>query len=330
MMNLADSVRADRFLPLPKPVTDEGQERLTGIEIEFGGLDEDRVAEVVRACLGGHIENSAHNAMTIADTRIGTVEILLDTRFRKSDPGALRAALLDLAKVVVPVELVTAPLGFDALPWADRLRSDLRDAGATGTGQGAFLGFGMHLNTQVPALDAEAIGPVLRAFALLEAWLREDDPIDTTRRILPFVEPYPTAFVDALARGDGLHGDLGRLIDTYLDHAPSRNHGLDLLPLFRHIDAERVTTALGQDAAAVSARPTWHYRLPDCRIDEAGWSLALEWNRWRVVECVADDPALSDRLADDWQHGGREQTAAEWASYLDKVLADTPDRWADT
>lgn len=323
MPSLADSARADRFLPLPQGRTEAGAPRRTGVEIEFGGLHEDRVAEVVVAGLGGHVARRDANTVTLEGTDIGTVEILLDTKLRKSDPGPVRAALLDWARSVVPVELVTAPLPFEDLPKVEALRAALREAGASGTRHGAFLGFGLHLNTEVPALTAQAIGPVLRAFALLEDWRREADPIDTTRHILPFVDRYSDEFVEALARGEGLGGDMAALIDSYLHHAPSRNHGLDLLPLFRHIDEDRVLVALGEDARSVSARPTWHYRLPDCRIDEAGWRLALVWNRWRVVECVAADAPLCDRLARDWlaREGGRQ----DWSAHVAGVLSQVPD-----
>ena len=96
---------------------------------------------------------------------------------------------------------------------------------------------------------------------------------------------------------------------------------------FDTIDEARVTAALGDDAAAVKARPTWHYRLPDCRIDEDDWSLAQVWNRWRLVECVAADPALLDRLSAAWRDH-RSQTLAgrsAWAERVGAILAETPD-----
>ena len=45
----------------------------------------------------------------------------------------------------------------------------------------------------------------------------------------------------------------------------------------------------------VNSRPTLHYRLPDCRIDEPDWSITTEWNRWMLVEeLVCDEQALSE------------------------------------
>ena len=51
----------------------------------------------------------------------------------------------------------------------------------------------------------------------------------------------------------------------------------------------------------ISPRPTYHYRLPDCRIDEPHWSLALEWNRWVRIEEIAGDADLIAALCEGWQ-----------------------------
>lgn len=323
MSCLADTVHTNRFLPLPVPRKADGSPRRVGIEIEFGGLSEHDTAAVIRDCLGGEIEADSSNELRVTGTEIGPVKVVLDTAFRKRKPGPLREALLDVSRAVVPVEIVTDPLVFNDLPKLDRLRSALRSAGAEGTRKGVFLGFGVHLNPEVAGQTAQDIAPVLRAYALLEDWLRTADPIDTTRRLLPFVDRYPRALVDALAHGDGLD-DLDGLIRTYLELAPSRNHGLDMLPLIRHLDETTLFQRLGSNAGAVSGRPVWHFRLPDCRIDEDGWSLALAWNSWRVVECVAADSRLLDRLAGDWlSHDFR---TGDWAAHVGGVLAETPDR----
>jgi hypothetical protein len=208
-----------------------------------------------------------------------------------------------------------------ALGLLERLLSMLAEAGATGTGDGALLGFGVHLNTEVPGEAREDIEPVLLAYALMEDWLREADPIDASRRLLPFVEPYPRPFVDALVEGlggDGLEG----LIEGYLAHNATRNRGLDLLPLLRHLDEARVVAALGE-AGAVKPRPTWHYRLPDCRLGDPAWSLAYEWNRWVLVERLAANGELLDRLRALWrEHRGALTTVrSDWREVVAEAIA---------
>ena len=46
----------------------------------------------------------------------------------------------------------------------------------------------------------------------------------------------------------------------------------------------------------INRRPTFHYRLPDARLSDPGWSIAPDWNRWVAVERVADDRDRLDAL----------------------------------
>jgi hypothetical protein len=315
-------LQADAFLPLPSASTAAGRGRLTGVEIEFGGLPERRAADVVTTVLGGRYRPHGAKAMRIEGARVGTLRVEPDTVLCERKPSPLRAAILELSRRAVPVEIVTDPLPFGLLPDLERLREALRVAGAVGTRKGMLLGFGLHLNPEVPELTAAAILPVLRAYALIEDWLRFRGPIDISRRLLPFVEPYPPAFVDRLA-AEGGDWTLPCAIDRYLEATPTRNRGLDLLPLFRAIDAPRVLAALGDAAASVHARTAYHFRLPDCRIDEPGWRIAHEWNRWWIVEAVAADPVLLDRLARDWLRHRRRISAGagDWRRHVDELLS---------
>jgi hypothetical protein len=43
----------------------------------------------------------------------------------------------------------------------------------------------------------------------------------------------------------------------------------------------------------IKPRPAWHYRLPNCLIDDPEWSLARPWSEWVTIERLAADP---DRL----------------------------------
>jgi len=150
--------------------------------------------------------------------------------------------------------------------------------------------------------------------ALLEDWLRQSDPLDPARRVLPFVDPWPRALVDALAGADDWSlADLGRV---YAKHAPSRGYGLDLLPLLQ--DAVPDTLANVPADQLKGGRPTFHYRLPETRLDEVDWSLAYEWNRWWVVEQVAKDSGFIHSLAYIRQQRGLWPTgeAAEIAAKL--------------
>ena len=87
----------------------------------------------------------------------------------------------------------------------DELREQLRQDGAVGSGGGVFFGFGVHLNVQIASDRAESIVPPLLAYALIEDWLRTANPIDHTRRVLPFAAPYPRRLVRRLIALPGEH-----------------------------------------------------------------------------------------------------------------------------
>ncbi|MBS8226571.1 hypothetical protein DYI42_10060 [Vannielia litorea] len=306
-------IPVDRPLPLPRTKTAEGDPRHIGVEIELGGLDEAEVARIVAETCGGTPHQTATFDWLVEGGPLGDVEVYLDTSFRK-DGGTLVETAIETARGVLPVEIVTAPVAPDEIATLDTLCAALRDAGARGSRDGVLLGFGVHFNPQVVSTELDDILPTLRAFALLEDTLRAMDPIDPSRRAQPFVDRWPKTLVDALAEGD--FADLAALIDCYLENAPSRNYDLDALPLFMEIDAEKVEAA-EHGLGGVSARPTWHYRMPDCRVDEPQWSLAYEWNRWVLVEEVARDSALLESLA------------AEWARHRDEGLLSRRSDWAE-
>jgi hypothetical protein len=208
------------------------------------------------------------------------------------------------------------------MPQTDRLVRTLRAVGARGTRDGIAFGFGVHLNPEVAAETADAIMPTVRAFALIEDWLRASDPVDPARRLLPFVDAWPRRLVDLLA-AEGGGWSLGDLSDAYVMLSPTRNRALDLLPLLEHVDPERVRRALPEGQAR-GGRPTWHYRLPEARVDEPDWSIAYEWNRWCIVERVAARPDLLETLARGWQDHRAALTTlrGDWALRVEAMLWD--------
>lgn len=305
---------------LPVRTRHDGSPRTVGIEVECGGLREERVAEIVAARFGGTCRVTGPYARSVEGSRIGDVEVLLDTALRDVVEGAVARIGLDIGRAVIPVEFVTEPIEPARIVEIDALCRDLARAGAFGTQDGVALGFGVHLNVALPGPGIDDILPVLTAFALIEDWMRGRMALDPSRRLLPFVDPYPAALLDRLC-DPGAVWSLDRLADTYLAEAASRNHALDLLPILKQIYPDRVVAAVPQ-MAHKSARPAWHYRLPDCRIDDPDWSVALEWNRWCAVERVAADRALVDRLKQRWREyrGRRLPIPGQWASVSAEIL----------
>jgi hypothetical protein len=124
--------------------------------------------------------------------------------------------------------------------------------------------------------------------------------------------------VETLMAWNGPDMDVASVISVYTEHVRSRNHGLDMLPLLLHLDRALVERRIGPDHG-ISARPTYHFRLPECRLDEPGWTLASEWAKWQLVEAVAADRATLDRIRTDRLLSGDPVAAAR--THLDKYLS---------
>lgn len=317
----ADPFPRDTFLGLPRYGDEDPDARKVGVEIEFAGLTEEAAAALIIDTLGGELRSERSFHATVSGSALGDLAIDLDTRFAKDPVGPMVEAGLDISRGVIPVEIVTEPLSQADLPRLEELRRNLKAAGALGSRSGLLRGFGVHLNVQVADHGERDATPVTRAFALIEDWLREADPMDNSRRIMPFVDPYDTEFVDRLAGGRGMSRD--DLFGLYLSQSVTRNRGLDLLPLIAAVAPDHLSRIAASEGA-VSGRPAWHYRLPDCRIDEDDWSLAYEWNRWVLVERIAADAELLDRLAALWLERREDLTAirALWWRAVDEVIGD--------
>ncbi|HYF53229.1 MAG TPA: amidoligase family protein [Salinarimonas sp.] len=296
------SRHADFDLP-PILATEDGSARAVGIEVEFAGLSAEGAAAVVQEALGGTIEQDDPHAFRVRGTAIGDLSVEIDSRLVHptktrhnliAEVGSRLASLFGAATShVIPCELVTGPLPMTQVHRFDDAVDALRRAGARGTQDGAFYAFGLHFNPQAPGSDVAAILPILKAFVLLNAWLRRQVAPDATRSLMGFADPFPAPYVRRIAE-PAYAPDLAAFIDDYLAANPTRNRDLDLLPLLTHLDEARVRAVLPDEK--IGARPTFHYRLPDARVSDPGWSIAPDWNRWVAVERVASDPDRLERL----------------------------------
>ncbi|MCC5966184.1 MAG: amidoligase family protein [Natronohydrobacter sp.] len=317
---LHDRIERAHYWPLPDHAGESSTTRRTGIEIEFSGLGVGDTATLIQRLWGGTIRPLNTRACVVEGGRHGDVQVELDISLQKAWLEDLATqALGDL----VPVEIITSPLGQDQLAALTDLARALEEAGGMGTQARLGFGFGVHLNPEVPTGGAENLVMIIRAYALLEDWLRNSAPLDPARRALPFVNPWPAALVDALA--DQARWSVPDLARLYAMLAPARGYGLDLLPVFEHLCPEALTEV--PQSQLKGGRPTFHYRLAESRFGDPGWSLAYEWNRWVLVERVAADAALLAQLASGWQaHRDRFMPRRQnWIDFCEDVLS----RWSD-
>lgn len=320
--------------PLPRPETADGEMRRVGVELEFSGLDCPTTAAVVARASGGLArQRSPYRYSVEADE--GTYEIELDTRWADPDhveayagdlPDALRADVADgvsraagtLLSAVMPVELVCPPIPHDRLRAViGPVRRALAAAGALGTRHSAFSGFGMHLNVEVAAAEVEHLLSVMRAYVLLDFWLRRESRLALIRHARSYVEPFPEAYKQHILAPD-YEPDMPRFMDDHMRFNPTRDMELDLLPVFAAIDPDRVRSTLPDEKN--SARPAFHWRLPNCRIDEPDWAPVQDWERWVTVERLAVDRDRLGSLAEAYlSTGPRNEFEARMRRFMDLI-----------
>ncbi len=292
-------------MPIRTKAQGKGMRRL-GVELEFSGLEIERIAELTQEVLGGEIDKVSNYEFFVRGTPHGDFGIELDYAYLKKlgrereiavevdDLDNLAESLLALlAKQVVPYEIVSPPMAMADLWQMDTLFQRLRREGAKGTNHAVAYAFGLHLNPEMPDLQADTILAYLRAFLCLFEWLRERSKVDLSRRVTPYIDPFEKDYI-RLVVGEDYAPDLDQLIDDYLKHNPTRNRALDMLPLFCHIDEERLRAVVKDDR--VKPRPALHYRLPNCQIDEADWGLIRAWRDWLQIEALASDPRRLDAV----------------------------------
>ncbi|MFN2359488.1 MAG: amidoligase family protein [Marinobacter sp.] len=277
--------------------TDDGKERKVGVEIELSGLGYGDLVSLSSRLLGGEAKSVARYVSEIA-TDVGTFTIELD-----SDPikeldlqdqrlpetvqelGGQAMNVIDAAaEKIVPLEIISPPVPFGELERIETLCDELRKAGALGSREALYYAFGLQLNPELPDLRASTLVRYLRAFAALYEWLKARHQIDFSRKLTSYIEPWSSTYIDLLVTED-YAPDMDQLMKDYLHYNPTRNKALDLLPLFAYLNSDLLARYVKDER--IKSRPTLHYRLPDCDIDNPGWHFSTVWNDWVVLEQLA-------------------------------------------
>lgn len=331
---------ADTFTLPPVLENEKGEERKVGFEIEFSGLKIGQITQIVHDLYGGEVVQVTPYKVKVKDTAHGTFGIELDFRFLKEELlkeeleeigliedeedveiiRKIEEVIAALSEQVVPYEIATPPIFISRLGVLDALEERLRMAGAQGTDASLFYAFGLHINPETPSFKAEVLLDYLRAFLILYEWLVYINRTDILRRMTPYIRPFEDRYTVMILEPD-YKPDLTTLIDDYLIFNPTRNRPLDMLPLFAWIDEERVRKVV--DDPRISKRPTFHYRLPDCRIDREVHNIAHAWNGWVEVEKLAHDKTRLDSYAKAYLEYLEDPFAIfeeSWANRMEKML----------
>ncbi len=307
----------------------DGSSRRVGIEIELQGIDVGNLAELTAETLGGTVDRVSSVEFNIDVPDLGEFRVEVDFKLLKDlaregegssdddDDGLMNFAVELLggaSAVLVPCEIVTPPIPMQSMAEPmDALVERLRAAGARGTRHSVLYAFGVHLNVEPPDLEARTVLDYLRAFVCLYDWIVEEGRVDVSRQISPYIRPYKKDY-DLLITDPDYAPDWPGLVDDYLQHNPTRDRAMDMLPMFAHVDEERVTGSV--DDPLIKPRPAFHYRLSNSCVDEEGWSIANPWNRWMRIEHLA---ANSDALS---------SCSLAFAKDRERMLRNVDNRWA--
>jgi hypothetical protein len=306
----------------PESLNFAGRPRRVGIEIEFGGIGVADAAALVQELYGGTIRQLSRHRLEVAATRFGDFRIEIDSHFVHGAPGdggtlveRIKAVLGDIVGRWLPLEIAAPPVELDELPAIERMVSSLRARHAAGTRTRRIYTFDLQLNPDVPSFDPDSLRRHLQAYLVLSPWLRASIDVDVTRRLLPFVRPFPEPYLRKVLAAD-YRPDLHGLVADYLSANPRRFRELDLLPLFAYLVPEQYYATAAD--RLVKPRPTFHYRLPDSRVDDPSWGGVIEeWNRWVQVERLAADRS---RLAEACRAHLEARPAGGWKERLRAAL----------
>ena len=244
-------------------------------------------------------------------------------------PGSLaheiESNIDNASRVLIPCEVVTDPIPFDELEKLDILIQTLSSLGAEGTQHSLIYAFGLHINPSIPDQDAATLTRFIQAFLLLHTWIIESSAIDITRRFLTkYIDPFPQPYMELVLSNTYSPGTAA-LVSDYLEHNPTRNRALDMLPILCELDEATVLNAINDDERnLIKGRPAFHYRLPDCKVNVPGWSAATSWNQWVYIEKLATDDNLLHELIGEWRDCNEKFTLAPkttWAMRLTSLLS---------
>jgi len=305
------SVPASPYLSPPRPRGADGEVRKVGVELEIGHLTLERTLEIVREAMGGEIDVQSRTVGAVRDTPLGKFKVEVDSKplqerrylrplealgleSDSSTAQVLEDSVLQVARELVPIEIVSPPIPWDRMHELDPLWALLREAGVEDTRSSVLHAFGLHFNPEPPDFHVETILNALRGFLLLEDWISVASDIDLSRKIAPYIRGFPESYrrkVLELA----YRPTWDEFVDDFIQDNPTRNRPVDLMPLIAHIGAPGLAERV-EDWSLVKPRPTYHYRLPNSEVAQANWTPAADWNRWVQVERVAEDPALLREL----------------------------------
>ncbi len=301
------------YLAPPRSHGTDGRHRKVGLELELGHLSLDETLAIVRDAIGGEVATESLTKGAVRGTRLGDFKVEVDSKplqkrvylkplealgldTESATAQVIEESVLHIAREVVPVEIVSPPIPWNALGELDSLWAMLRSAGAEDTRSSVLHAFGLHFNPEPPDFDVKTILNTTRAFLLLEDWISDASDIDLARKVAPYIRGFPESYRRKVLAPE-YTPSWDQFVYDYVEDNPTRNRPVDLMPLIAHVGAPDISDRV-EDWNLVSSRPTYHYRLPNSEVSRPDWTPAADWNRWVMVERVADDAEVLRELSE--------------------------------
>ena len=280
--------------------------RKVGIELEFSKVDLHLLVHIIKSSFGGEHKIINQYYHEINGTEIGDFSVKVDSRlltqktykkaFDKAGISfnelnekihleeAIDRVIETVGSFIIPYEINFPPVSIYDLHNIEIIREKLYKNDLKGTSSHIKNAFATHINAEAPDFTIHSILNYLRAFILYYPWLIKTSDIDITRKLTPYINPFPQEY-NLMVLDKDYNPSMDQMMKDYHRYSPDRNRPLDLYPLFVYINENSLDYF--EDIANVKARPTYHYRLPNSEVDKPLWSIALEWNKWVKIEDLA-------------------------------------------
>jgi len=287
--------------------------RHLGIEIEYSNLSLERSAKIVSQLFGGDLKKVTKYELLLKDTKYGDFKFELDAQLlqkMQSDNlfdklskiiGNVSHDIDDIvdktSKRFVPFEIAAPPIPIENIHDADIMVEQLRLNGALGTTHTLYYAFGVHFNIEPPSQDIEDVLKLFKSFLLIQKWIEIQSEVDIARKISPYINDFPKEYIKKIIDLD-YKPTQEEFLDDYIKDNPTRNRILDMLPQLAFWDEKKVRGYLPNEK--INPRPTYHYRLPNSKVNLFRWNLSQEFQLWVIVELLANNEEIFEKMSKEF------------------------------
>ncbi|MGB7401619.1 MAG: amidoligase family protein [Arcobacter sp.] len=294
-------------------LNNKDEPRHVGIEIEYSNLSLEKSAKLIAEIFGGNLEKITKYELKLKDTKYGDFKFELDAQLLQKMQtdnlfdklsniiGSVSHSIDDIvdktSKRFVPFEIATPPIPIKDLKEADKLVESLRLNGALGTTHSLYYAFGVHFNIEPPSQNIEDVLRLFKSFLIIQKWIELQSEVDIARKVSPYINDFPKEYIKKIIDLD-YKPTKEEFLEDYIKYNPTRNRILDMLPQLAFWDEEEVRKHLPKEK--INPRPTYHYRLPNSKVNLFRWNLSQEFQLWVIVEILANNEKIFNKMSKEF------------------------------